>query len=306
MTAPASGHQILLAAGGWRAVVTEVGASMRTLSLDGHDLLDGYGPGEPALDARGQALVPWPNRLADGRYRFDEAEHQLPLTEPGKHNAIHGLARFARWQIAEQQEWRVLLRLDVAPQPGYPFALQVTVEYRLDADAGVHATTTARNTGDRALPYGAGFHPYVTVGTERVDDAQLHLPAGVRLETDDRGIPTGRRIPTPGTEYDFATPRAIGDTQLDTAFGDLARDEDGRAFIRLSSERDGRSATLWVDGAHPYVMAFTGDTLPDPARRRRSLGLEPMTCAPNAFQTGDGLRKLEPGATFASFWGIGT
>lgn len=302
---PASGRQILLAAGGWRAVVTEVGASLRTLSYDGSDVLDGYGLHEAALDARGQALVPWPNRLADGRYEFARTEHQVPLTEPDKRNAIHGLGRFARWQIAEQEEQRALLRLDLAPQPGYPFALEITVEHRLDAHVGVTVTTTARNAGDRPLPYGAGFHPYVTVGTERIDDAHLHLPAGERLETDDRGIPTGRRLPTRGTDYDFTAPRAIGDAQLDTAFGELTRDEHGRAFIRLASDHGGRSAALWLDHAHPYVMAFTGDTLPDPARRRRSLGLEPMTCAPNAFQTGDGLHVLAPGETFGSAWGIG-
>jgi aldose 1-epimerase len=301
---PASGRQILLAAGGWRAVVTEVGASLRALSRDGSDVLDGYGSHEAALDARGQALVPWPNRLADGRYEFSGTEHQLPLTEPDKHNAIHGFGRFARWQIEEQEEQRALLRLDVPPQPGYPFALQVTVEYRLDASTGITVTSTARNVGARPLPYGAGFHPYLTVGTQSIDDAQLHLTAGVRLETDERGIPTGQRVPVEGTAYDFSKPRTIGDTKLDTTFGELARDDHGRAFIRLSSTRDGRSAALWLDDAHPYVMAFTGDTLPDPERRRRSLGLEPMTCAPNAFQTGEGLKTLQPGAEFAGAWGI--
>ncbi len=234
------------------------------------------------------------------------AEHQLPLTEPDKHNAIHGLARFARWQITEQEEHRALLQLDLMPQPGYPFALQATVEYFLERTSGVTVTTTAENVGDAALPYGAGFHPYLTVGTERVDDTHLHLAAGVRLETDGRGIPTGTRLPTQGTEYDFTSPRPIGATQLDTAFGDLSRDRDGRAAVALRCERDGRSAKLWLDRAHPYLMAFTGDTLPDPARRRLSLGLEPMTCTPNAFRTGDGLQTLQPGARFVSAWGIGT
>jgi len=61
---------------------------------------------------------------------------------------------------------------------------------------------------------------------------------------------------------------------------------------------------LWVDESYGYVMAFTGDSLPQPERRRRGLGVEPMTCAPNAFQTGDGLRTLAPGELFASSWGI--
>jgi aldose 1-epimerase len=49
-------------------------------------------------------------------------------------------------------------------------------------------------------------------------------------------------------------------------------------------------------------MVFTGDPLPDVARR--SLAVEPMTCAPNAFRTGEGLLTLEPGASFTAEWGI--
>lgn len=304
MPPPASGRQILLAAGGWRAVVTEVGASLRALSLDGDDVLDGYAASEVALDARGQALIPWPNRLADGRYTFAGRDLQLALTEPGKRNAIHGLVRFAQWEIVAQEEDCVVLAVRPAPQPGYPFALGVSVEYRLDRDEGVTVTTTAENLGGEPLPYGAGFHPYVTVGTPLIDEAQLELPAGVRLAADDRGIPSGERLATSATEYDFTTMRTIGTTRLDTTFGDLARDEHGRSWVRVSCRRTGRTVSLWLDRTHPYLMAFTGDTLPDAARRRRSLGLEPMTCAPNAFQTKDGLQTIEPGEQFVSAWGL--
>ena len=59
-----------------------------------------------------------------------------------------------------------------------------------------------------------------------------------------------------------------------------------------------------MDEAYRYLMLFTGDSLADPARRRRGLGIEPMTCAPNALQTGEGLRTLQPGELFSSRWGI--
>ena len=49
-------------------------------------------------------------------------------------------------------------------------------------------------------------------------------------------------------------------------------------------------------------MVFTGDPLPDVARR--SLAVEPMTCPPNAFRTGDSVSRLEPGESTASTWGI--
>ncbi|HSD76903.1 MAG TPA: aldose 1-epimerase family protein [Solirubrobacteraceae bacterium] len=299
---PATGRQIELRAGGASAVVTEVGASVRVLRLGGRDVVDGVGPGEPALDGQGQALVPWPNRVRDGRYRFAGRELQLPLTEPAKGNAIHGFGRFAAWDVAEAAPDRARLRLFVAPQAGYPFALEVEVEHVLDA-GGLTVRTTGRNVGDAELPFGAGFHPYVTAGTPRIDDTVLQVRAGTRLVTDERGIPTGERAAVAGTEYDFATPRPLGATSLDTAFGDLARDDHGRATVRLRAP-DGGGVDVWLDEHHRYLMLFTGDTLPEPERRRRSLGVEPMTCAPDAFRSGDGLRTLAPGESLTCAWGI--
>ncbi len=299
----ASGRQVELVAGDLEVTVVEVGGGMRAFTRAGRPMLDGYEADEMATFAQGQVLMPWPNRLADGRYEFAGRSHELPLTEPAKHNAIHGLARWANWQLTDHEPSRARLSLTLHPQAGYPFAIALTTDYALDA-TGLTVRTSARNVGRQAAPYGAGFHPYITVGTEKIDDAVLHLPASTRLELDERGIPTGRRLAIDGDEYDFHTPRAIGATKLDTAFGDLRRDSDGRARVRLASPDGAQAVTVWLDETHRYVMAFTGDDLPDPARRRRSLGVEPMTCPPNALQTGEDVRTLEPGEEFASAWGI--
>ncbi len=299
---PATGRQIELRADGASAVVTEVGASVRVLRLAGRDVLDGVGPGEPEFGGQGQALVPWPNRLRGGRYRFAGRDLRLPLTEPEHGNAIHGLARFLAWEVAEVALDRARLCLFLPPQPGYPFALEVEVEHVLDGN-GLTVRTTGRNIGGAELPFGAGFHPYVTVGTPRIDDTVLQVQAGTRLVTDESGIPTGERAPVAGTAYDFATPRPIGATQLDSALGDLARDGRGRATVRLRAP-DGAGVDLWLDEHHRYVMLFTGDTLAQSERRRRSLAVEPMTCAPDAFRSGDGLWTLAPGESLSCAWGI--
>jgi aldose 1-epimerase len=299
---PATGRQLELRAGGASAVVTEVGASVRVLRLGRRDVLDGVGRSEPALGGQGQALVPWPNRLCDGRYQFAGRELQLPLTEPEKGNAIHGLGRFVPWEIAEVAPDRVRLRLFVPPQPGYPFALEVEVEHVLDG-RGLTVQTTGRNLGGAELPFGAGFHPYLTVGTPQIDETVLQVQAGTRLVTDERGIPTGERAAVAGTAYDFATPRPLDTMRLDTAFGDLARDDHGRATVHLRAP-DGGGVDLWMDEHHAYLMLFTSDTLPEPERRRRSLAVEPMICAPNAFRSGDGLRTLVPGQSLTCAWGI--
>ena len=104
-TAPAaSGGQVEIAWGDQQAWIAEVGGGLRAYSAGGRDVLDGYAAHEMCRSARGQCLVPWPNRVRDGRYEFAGLPQQLPLTEPERQNAIHGLARWVNWTLAHQSE----------------------------------------------------------------------------------------------------------------------------------------------------------------------------------------------------------
>ena len=300
---PPSGEQIEIRHTNQRAWVVEVGGSLRTYQVGDRDVLDGYGVHERCTGARGQSLIPWPNRLGDGRYRFAGEDHQLPLTEPDKHNAIHGLTRWANWTPADRATDRVTMRHRVHPQPGYPFTLDLEITYSLATD-GLSVRTVATNIGTTPAPYGTGAHPYLTVDTPTIDSVLLRAPGRTWLPTNDRGIPTGAE-PVSATEYDFQVPRLIGAAKLDTGFTDLARDQDGLARVELLAP-DMRTTTLWFDQNYRYVMLFTGDSLAIPDRRRRGLGVEPMTCAPNAFQTGHGLQALQPGQSYTTSWGITT
>jgi len=295
-----SGEQIELRAGEQRVVVAEVGAGIRSYTVGDQDVLDGYGADELAPSGRGQVLAPWPNRIEDGAYEFGGAQHQLPLNEVGARNAIHGLVRWSAWSAAEHSPDRVVLEHTLHPQPGYPFSLAFGIEYSLSQD-GLRVTSTATNIGPEACPYGFGMHPYLTMGTEKVDELILRAPGRTVLKTNDRGIPVGSE-PVEGTEYDFRRPRPIGTAKLDHAFTDLESDDDGLASVELLNPEDERSLLLWLDDGYRYLQLFTGDPLRDVARR--SLAVEPMTCAPNAFRTGDGLLVLEPGEATSSSWGI--
>jgi aldose 1-epimerase len=244
-------------------------------------------------------LAPWPNRLSDGRYEFDGRRHQLPLTEPENRNAIHGLVRWVAWTVREREPHRVVVGHVLRPQPGYPFTVELQIEYALDDD-GLAVRTTATNVGADPCPFGCGAHPYLTVGTATVDPVLLRVPGRTVVLSDERGLPTGTAA-VDGTELDFRRPRLIGAAILDNAFTDLERDGDGRARVELRRE-NGAAVTLWVDESHAYLMVFTGDSLPDVARR--SLAVEPMTCPPNAFRTREALIRLEPGRSFTTAWGI--
>lgn len=301
MTVLPSGEQFEIVSGKQRAVIVEVGGGVREYLVGHRAVLQPYGVGEMCDGAHGTPLIPWPNRLADGSYRFEGVDHQLALSEPSKHNAIHGLLRWRSWQASERESNRVVVSTRLHPLPGYPFALDVSVAYELE-DEELTVTTTAVNIGERACPYGAGQHPYISPGEGLVDDCLLELPARVRVLTDDeRQLPDGRE-PVEGGEFDFRSPRRLGHIRLDYAFTDLTRDAAGRAVTRVSRP-DGSRVEMWVDEHYPFLEVFTADTLV-PARRRRGLAVEPMTCAPNGFQSGEGLVRLDPGESLRTRWGV--
>ena len=295
-----SGEQFEIAHGDQRAIVVEVGGGVRAYTDGDRQVLDPY-PLDAICDgAHGAVLVPWPNRLADGQYRFDGVDYQVAITEPSKHNAIHGFLMWRPWRALEQDPSRVVMGTRLHPMMGYPFDLEIRVTYHLDG-GGLTVTTDATNRGDGPCPYGCGQHPYLSPGSGPIDDCALELDAATRIVTDDvRQLPTGNEA-VGGTVFDFRTARRLGDLPVDFAFTDLARDDDGRAWVRLAAP-DGRRAELWVDDSYPIIELYTGDTL-DPSRRRLGIGAEPMSCPPNAFASGDGLARLEPGETFTASWG---
>ncbi|HEX3948174.1 MAG TPA: hypothetical protein VHW47_10735, partial [Acidimicrobiales bacterium] len=228
---------------------------------------------------------------------------QAALDEPELRNAIHGLVRWLPWRLDSHAQNVLSLTCPVRPTPGYPFSLDLAVEYRLGRD-GLAVTTTATNPGDQALPFGLGFHPYLTVGGDRIDSALLRLPATERLLLDGRALPTGQTQPVVGTEYDFTGGRAIGTTRMDTAFTGLLRDGDGLAWATLFDPVAGRGVDLWADDCFGHLMCFTGDTLGDVARRRTAVAVEPMTCPPDAFRSGRDLIVLGPGDRWQGSWGL--
>ena len=296
---PPSGAQHQISSGDQVAVVTEVGASLRSYAAGGRDVVDGYELGEPASAGRGQVLAPWPNRLDGGRYVFDGVEGRAAIDEPERGNAIHGLVRWIPWLLGAKAEDAVTLRTVLGPKAAYPWRLELEVEYRLGPD-GLTVVTWATNGSETPAPFGLGFHPYVTVGAV-LDGVALTLPADRRLISDERALPVGEEE-VAGTAFDFRTAREVGTTQLDTCFTGLSRDAAGR--VRARVEAGERAVEVWADDGFGYLQAYTGDTLEPESRRRQAIAIEPMTCPPNAFATGTNVIALEPGATWSGWWGI--
>jgi aldose 1-epimerase len=294
-----SGEQHELRSGEQTAVVTEVGATLRSYSANGSDVLDGFGVDEPASGSRGQVLAPWPNRLDGGRYAFEGIQGRAPIDEPERNNAIHGLVRGIPWEVESREVDAVTLGCVLEPQPAYPWRLELAIAYRLSAD-GLTVRPVATNRSDAPAPFGIGFHPYLTLGVP-VDEVRLRIPASLRLLTDERQLPVGEEEVF-GTASDYREPRPIGSARLDDCFTGIIRDADGRWRVPLVS--GDRSTEVWADEGFGYVQAYTGDTLDPVSRRRRSIAIEPMSCPPNAFVSGVDVIRLEPGGTWSGAWGI--
>jgi aldose 1-epimerase len=233
---------------------------------------------------------------------FDGVTHELPLTEPARHNAIHGLVNWLVWRPIAATADSVRVATDIAPQPGYPWRLHLEVTWSISA-SGLRSEAEATNESDTRCPFGFSVHPYLQVPGTAVDDLVLRVPARSRLLVDGRLLPIGAAR-VAGSEFDYTQGRRIASSILDTAFGELER-TDGEATEVTLSTVDGAGVKMWADPAFGWWQVFTSDTLPGD-RRRRSVAVEPMTCPPDAFRSGRDLIVLEPGQTWSGAWGITT
>jgi aldose 1-epimerase len=304
-----SGEQWTIRYGEHEAVVVEVGGGLRSYTHAGRDVVHGYAVDEQCSGGRGQLLMPWPNRVCDGRYAFDGGKTlQLALSEPPRHHAIHGLVRWSLWSVLDRSDESMTVACRLRPQQGWSWSLDLVVAYVL-SDDGLTITPQARNVGMTTAPFGFGAHPYLTAGEVHADELTLTVPAATSIDVDERLIPCGTS-PVEGTELDYRGGRPIGGAVLDNGFTDLAAESDGR--WRISIERPagggddtGARTTLWADAAaFPWAQVFTGDTLAEPQRRTSGVAVEPMTCPADALNSGTGLLSLKPGAECSASWGI--
>ncbi|MCO8273401.1 aldose 1-epimerase family protein [Actinoplanes sp. TRM 88003] len=301
VVAAKSGTQWSIEADGQSAVVVEVGGTLRGYSVGDVQVLDGFEADELSPASAGQILAPWPNRIRDGQYTFEEQKYQLSLTEPARNNAIHGLVNWSRWTLVEQNASALTLEYELPAQIGYPWWLTLRTTWSISA-AGLRCDQSVVNNSAANAPWGYSVHPYVQLPGVSVDDTLLHVPGSKRIVADARLLPIGAGS-VAGTEFDFTEPRKIGDLVLDSTFGDIAHDADGITEVTIADPSSDRKVVVWADDKFKYWQVFTGDTLHG-ERFRRSVAIEPMTCPPDSFRTGRDLIVLAPGERWTASWGI--
>ncbi|MEV0389447.1 aldose epimerase [Nonomuraea sp. NPDC050643] len=269
-----------LAADGYTAQISRRGAGICMLRHGDRDLLTSWPEDGPAPFYAATILAPWPNRVAFARYVFAGHTHVLPVNEPERGHALHGLVAEADWRITDARDDLVRLEHTIPVSPGYPSSLDLRVEHRLGG-GGLTTTVTARNVGGHAAPYGCGTHPWL------LGDV-LELHAAQVLETDGDLLPV-RLADVPGTPYDFATPRQVGGQVIDNAYTGLRRGEARAGGVRVSWDPD---VLPWVQVCTSHQLGYEG------------LAVEPMTCPPDAFNSQVGLVVLRPGDEHVASWTI--
>lgn len=294
-----SGEQIAIAHGDQRAVVTEVGATLRTYNKGGVSVIEGFAGEDVPDHARGQVLYPWPNRIGDGEWTFSDRRARATIDDVEHATASHGLVRWRPFHVEAVNQNRCVLALLLHPTPDYPFLSEISVAYHLGS-LGLTVTTTVTNRDVVPIPFGVGFHPYLAVTTPTIEGAQLELPARAYVAVNERQLPTGEILPLAGSQLDFATRKSLSGHELDVTYTELVRDDSGLATTVLE-DANGGVIELSVDRNFPYLQAYTGDHM-EKGRRRTSVAIEPMTCPPDALRSGKDVVVLEPGQHWAGSW----
>jgi aldose 1-epimerase len=279
---------------GSTAVIARRGATLLSwVPGDGlPDVVDGYRDEDEFRTqdgVRSGLMAPFSNRIRGARYTFDGQQHDLmPGVPESDRLTYHGFLRLLDCDVVAVDAGGSAATVRFATTairpgafPGYPFAVDLEVEYTVSA-GGLAVGIVGHNVGERAAPYGSGWHPYFRLGAGPVDRLELHVPARTTVRTDDALIPLDGDQAR-GDAPPYRTPRAIKNAVLDVAYTDLEPHPDGA--VRTVLRDPGTGAALTVRQDHGLMHVFTGDTL---ARdRRASIALEPVELMTDAFNRPD-------------------
>jgi aldose 1-epimerase len=276
--------------GEYVSIIPAYGGNLNELVLSKDDKLHSIIAGDKTLESlsgktenyyRGTKLSPFPNRINNGKYTFNDKEYQLEVNAPP--HALHGLCWNLPFTTKEQSATNNSARLILyanynALHKGYPFTYQIEIECVLEP-GNFKCATRITNSGEQSIPIGDGWHPYFMTGS-KVNNLKLQLPEKKQLELDNSLIPTGNYVPG----NSFSVPTLLYNTQLDHCFE--LDTTNAITETRLIDQSKNISIIIWQQG-YKFIQVYTP---PD----RNSIAIEPMSCAPDAFNSKNGLIALSP------------
>jgi len=206
--------------------------------------------------------------------------NKLEIIHQGKtFNLIEGFENAQDWHENNfYAECKLFYRYD-GSYPGYPFAYDMNVRYRLESEGRLTITTTVHNRTGRTIPMSDGWHPYFKLGAT-IDTATLQINAKNQLEFNKELIPTGAKI----KDERWYKGGKLKDVFLDNSF--VLIQEDPLPHATLSDETVGLAIHFYPDETYPILQVYT------PAHRR-SIAIENLSSAPDAFNNKIGLVSLQ-------------
>lgn len=238
---------------------------------------------------RGSVLFPFPNRLRDGCYQFAGNSYRFAVNEPSTQTALHGFLYRIPAEVEKKDKSLLVAYRLPGDEPGYPFKVDVLLDYQLSAKGSLRVELTICNRDRAEVPVGFGWHPYFSLG-QALDQCSLQMPAAQCTEIDERMLPTGRKVP----DRRFVTATRLAGVHLDSCF-EFPATEDG-VSAQFTSEAAGFGLEFWQQGMN-FMQIYTPP-------ERQSLAIEPMSCGIDALNTGEGLIRLAPQQIFRSAYGV--
>jgi aldose 1-epimerase len=281
-----------------RAEISTVGASVQGLWVDGMALVRGSSTPEPTATS-GVVLVPWPNRVRNAKWMLDGETQYLEASEPTAGNAIHGLLADAEYSVVRADAARLVLAARVQNRRGYPFDLEIVVEYALVA-AGLESRIEVLNRGHHTAPVALGVHPYVRLGDIPTNELSLSIDATRTLLLGADDLPLSS-VDVRDTPYDLRRGVPVASAPDHACFTGLGA-EDGRIRLRLVG--GGASVEVWSDARFRWAQLYITDEFPGLEPGESAIALEPMTAPPDALNSEIDLHWVSPGSSWNREWGI--
>ncbi len=300
---------IELKRGNQRLVINQVGGGLISYQVekDGEtkDMIVSYEScPEEKVGMMGDVLFPFPGRVKNSEYSFEGKEYKISGTKEIDGNALHGFVTDKEWKVVEKNDDSIKLSYEIKKEEyeknGYPFSLKIQVKYSL-SDNGLKVETEITNTGESKAPFGLGFHPYFTAGTDKADNISLKIDAKKLVEFDDNLFPTGKMVGLDGQELDYNQEKKIGEKTIDNCFTGLVY-TNNISKTEISSKL--AKLNIWQDKNFNYLQMYSADTIGDKFMRA-GFAIEPQTCTGYALNKPEmGLKTIEPGESFKAVWGV--
>ena len=284
---------------GSSAIISPVGAALLSLNLAGNQVMEKLATDRPELYA-GVVMAPWSGRVAAGAWVHpDGRKFQLPINEPARNNALHGLVFDKEFVVARSTESSVELSIEIAPSKGYPFHLKLAIAYELDGGELI-CSFAVKNLSTEKAPFGLGFHPYFSTKWLG-DEVFITNSAKTVYMLDQNLIDTGTQA-TAGSTKDLSVGKLAVGASLDDDFTDL--DFVAGVSRTTLSNAAGNGVEIWQEDVFRHNVIYTTDAYEAENGTVTAVAIEPCISAVNVLNTHSDLLWIQPGQTQSGSWGI--